>query len=298
MAEDPRNRAFRAERSRQLRRLVAEHRAAAESARRLLADARAGIRARLAEAGLSDFQAFQLPQIERSIDQAMAELAEALAANGARGAANAHAIGVDLVDAPIAAGGVRIAGLLPEVDPRQLVAIRSFMTGRLRDVPRAIGERVKSQIGLVMIGAQTPGEAVGGISSLIEGGRGRAVTILRTEMGRAFSVAGQERMDQASELLPGLQKQWRRSGKIHSRVAHDLADGQIRDVDRAFDVGGIKLMYPRDPAAPAKHTVNCGCASLPFMESWDVIRPGRQPFSDDEIRNSRIKRDLDGALAA
>ena len=77
----------------------------------------------------------------------------------------------------------------------------------------------------------------------------------------AFSVATQERQTQAAEILPGLKKQWRRSGKVHSRTAHDLADGQIVDVDKPFMVGGVPLMYPRDPKAPAKETINCGCVS-------------------------------------
>ncbi len=52
------------------------------------------------------------------------------------------------------------------------------------------------------------------------GGRSRGLTVVRTELGRAYSVAGQARMAQAMEELPGLRKQWRRSGKIHSRLTH------------------------------------------------------------------------------
>ncbi len=109
--------------------------------------------------------------------------------------------------------------------------------------------------------------------------RGRALTIVRTELGRAYSVAGQQRFDQAHEVLPGLQKQWRRSGKIHSRASHDRADGQVRDVDKPFDVAGVQLRFPRDPLAPAQETINCGCTSLLFMASWEVVTPGRLPFT-------------------
>ena len=131
----------------------------------------------------------------------------------------------------------------------------------------------------------------------IEGGRGRAMTIVRTELGRAYSTATQQRFEQATSVLPGLKKQWRRSGKVHSRIAHDLADGQIRDVTEPFDVGGVQLRYPRDPKAPPSATVNCGCSSLPYMESWDVRQPGRQPFSAQEQRLSPQKRDLAAAMS-
>lgn len=49
---------------------------------------------------------------------------------------------------------------------------------------------------------------------------------MRTELGRAFSAAAQERMEAASKIVPGLKKQWRRSGKLHPRIHHDLADGR------------------------------------------------------------------------
>lgn len=122
--------------------------------------------------------------------------------------------------------------------------------------------------------------------------RGRAIAIMRTEMGRAFSVAAQERMTLAREHVPGLRKQWRRSGKVHSRIAHDLADGQVRDVDKPFKVGTVSMHYPRDPKAPASETINCGCVSLPFMEDWTMSRPGRQAFSDEEVFNNPMKRDI------
>ena len=37
--------------------------------------------------------------------------------------------------------------------------------------------------------------------------------------------------------------------------------------------------FPRDPNASARNTVNCGCASLPLMESWQVRHPGPRPFA-------------------
>jgi hypothetical protein len=84
--------------------------------------------------------------------------------------------------------------------------------------------------------------------------------------------------------VPGLQKQWRRSGKLKPRLEHDLIDGQVRDVDKPFTVtpfgqAPVQLMFPRDPKAPAKQTINCGCDSLPYMASWTVKTPGRQPGS-------------------
>lgn len=286
-----RDKAFRNERARQLRRLTAAQRAALADVKDLLEEGRRRVQAELAAAP-SEFEAWQLPNIQQSIDLALKEVGEEMGRRGADHLLAAHGLGVDLVDKSIEAGGVRLAALMPEVDLRQLMAIRAFLIDRMKDVTAEVAAKIKGQIGLVMIGASTPADAVTGIAGMIKGGRARAITVMRTEMGRAFSVATQDRQAQAAEILPGLRKQWRRSGKVHSRIAHDVADGQIVDVDKPFIVNGVELMYPRDPKAPAAETVNCGCVSLPHMEDWEVRQPGRTPFSDEEVFKNPVKRDL------
>ncbi|MFC7455521.1 hypothetical protein ACFQPI_20940, partial [Insolitispirillum peregrinum] len=113
-----------------------------------------------------------------------------------------------------------------------------------------------------------------------------------TELGRAFSAAAQGRMTQATKSLPGLKKKWRRSGKIQSRHTHDLADGQVVDVDKPFVIGGEEMMYPRDPAASASNTVNCGCMVIPHMEHWRTSFPAEKPFTTAELARSPEKRDI------
>lgn len=244
----------------------------------------------------SDYQRWQLPQLKRSIESALDEFERGGARALSDGARQAFAAGQSLVDDPIEAGGVRIAAVLPELDTRQLAAMRTFMVDRIGDISSTTARRIAGELGLVTIGAESPGDAIGNIADLVEGGRTRAITIVRTEVGRAFSVAADERMTQAAEILPGLKKQWRRSGKIHSRLHHDSIDGQIRDQDAPFTLGnGVQIMFPRDPAAPVGETINCGCESLPYMESWDVKNPGRVPFTDRELQLSQTKRDLHDA---
>ena len=223
----------------------------------------------------------------------------------ADGASRAWQAGQELVDAPIDAGlslggpRVRVSAILPSPDVRQLRAMRTFLTDRLAGpVTTQMTGRVNAQIGLIMVGAQTPAEAADQVGRILESTRRRARTIIRTELGRAYSTAGQERMGAAKKHLPGLKKQWRRSGKFHSRIEHDAADGQVQDVDEPFRVGGVDLMYPRDPAGPPRETINCGCQSLPYMGSWaadDVMRdPGRRPFTDEERAAREERADLEG----
>lgn len=245
----------------------------------------------------SDYQLWSLPQLQRSMELALSEMDQAISSALGSAASRSWEAGQELVDGPIEAGGIRISAVLPEIDIRQLQAMRTFMTGRIRDISTTIANRINAQLGLVIIGAQSPSDAVAAIKDLLEtGGRSRAITITRTELGRAFSTAANERMVAAAEHLPGLRKQWRRSGKIHSRLHHDSIDGQIQPMDEPFVLGnGVRIMYPRDPAAPAAETINCGCESLDYMENWDVTNPGKMPFTDQELALSATKRALEQA---
>ncbi|MEW6330233.1 MAG: phage minor head protein [Pseudomonadota bacterium] len=242
----------------------------------------------------SDYQAWSLPQLEQQIRQVLAEFRTSASQTIGSAASRSWEAGIASVDAPLAAGGAHIAAVLPLIDTRALSAMRTFMVGRIADISETAARKITSELGLVIIGAQTPSDAIAKIAAQLEtGGRARATTIVRTELGRAFSTAAHERQSLAAEILPGMKKQWRRSGKIHSRLHHDAIDGQIQDVDKPFVLGnGVKIMYPRDPAAPAAETINCGCESLPYMDSWDVQTPGRRAFSEREIALDKTKSDL------
>lgn len=293
MSDDP-SKEFEAERDRQAGRLDAIEAKTRAEVGKLLGEAEAEIRTILAGQP-SDYQQWVLPHLEASIRQSMADVAGGMVDAATDGVSSAWGAGVDLVDRPVAAAlGLELHSLLPSVDTRQLMAMRTFMTGKMKEVAAEALARINSELGMVMVGIRAPSDAVGAITDILgEKARGRAFTILRTETGRAYSTAQQERQSQAVKVLPGLRKLWRRSTKRHSRVSHDHADGQIVEVDKPFLVGGTAIMYPRDPAAPAKHTINCGCLSLPHMADWEVKHPIDKPYSADELAASPIKRRMD-----
>lgn len=295
MNDRERNRRFRAEQAKIRRGQTHLQRDTAKEVKRLLTLAAERIKQQL-KASPSEWEAWYLPQLQRAVRQAMDEMsmeAGTLLRNGARAS---WENGVALIDEPIKAGGVNIAAAIPEVDTRQLMAMSAFLTDRVSDISLTVANRINSELGLVMIGSQSVGDAINKVDGLVEGGRTRAISIVRTELGRAYSMATQQRQEQAAEVLPGMKKQWRRSGKLHSRPEHDAADGQIVDVDKPFIVGGVALMFPRDPAAPIGETINCGCESLPWMESWEMSTPGRKPFTDDEMARSPFRRALQDAM--
>lgn len=299
MSDDDRERGrrFAAERQKVLREGVGIQRDTAARLKELLAEAERRIVQILKDAP-SDFRLWQLTELQRQVRAELAKFEpDAMAVLNA-GLDNSHAAGQALVDRPLAAGGVDLSGDLVRLDIRKLDATREFMVTRIRDIAEQAVSRISGDLAMVVTGVLSPEDAARNVATVLgEGGMKRARVIVRHEVGRAFSVATQERQSQAGAILPGLKKQWRRSGKIHSRFEHDAIDGQIRDVDKPFDLpNGVKLMHPRDPAGPIGEVINCGCSSLPYMEHWRVMRPGRQPVSDEERARSPGKRIISDAF--
>lgn len=294
MTPSERNRAFDREQRKLLRAQVGLLNDAAAEIRRILTLGITRIRSALAGAP-SDYQQWQLPQIEAEIERTLTTTRSQAQAEAIKHIFTAWQAGADLIDKPLAAGGLTIAGLVPQISTRQLDAIKSFMTDRLRDATADAINKVNADLGLVMIGAQSPSDAVTSITRTLEGTtRERAATIVRTELGRAYSVASQARMNAAAEVI-GMDKVWRRSGKRHQRIGHALADGQRVAHDEKFKIPDrdgviVELMYPRDPAGPPGETINCGCVSIPKPRGWITTTPDRVPFRQDELdSNPQLK---------
>lgn len=286
-----RNKRFARARAEKLRESIDLQRDTFGEVKKQLAKAERDIKNMLA-ATPSDYKQWQLVQLQRSVKRALIDIEPALETGLQSGLTAAWGAGRDLIDHPLAAAGVDITADLVAIDTRKLLAMRAFTTERIRDVTAKLTNRINGELAQVAIGTKTPFEATETVAGLLQsGGVKRSGTIVRTQLGQAFSVAAQERKEQAAAIVPGLKKQWRRSGKLHSRYEHDAIDGQIRDVDKPFDLpNGVSLMHPRDPAAPVGEIINCGCSSIPYMESWEVARPGRQPISEEERKGSRGKR--------
>ncbi len=297
-----------AERRRRTRALPRIQRETDAEIGRLLRRADRELRARIAGGGGTEWERWLTPRfraaVRRTIEEIAAPAGEAMAA----AASAAWQAGQDLVDAPIDAAlaleapRARVAAALTSPDVRQLRAMRGFLTGKMAEVTTDMANRANTQLGLIMLGVKTPSEAAAEVGRITGRTRRRARTIIRTELGRAYSTAGQERMQQARAAGLDIRKQWRRSSKLHSRPAHDAADGQVRPVDEPFIVGGERLLYPRDPSAPPAETINCGCQSLPYMASWAardrIAHPGRRPYTDEERAAEPARADLEGQPSA
>lgn len=171
-------------------------------------------------------------------------------------------MGQSLVDAPLKVAGI-YTGF--HISTSGLDVMKDYTNNYLEGLFGDAWTKVRGEISLGMMGAKTPAEVAAAIGknlkskSIFSSIAERAEVIARTEMGTAFSRATQYRMHQAAQYVPDLEKQWRHAGHPKQpRPSHLAAHGQHVPVKDAFTVGGIKMMHPRDPAAPVSETIRCG----------------------------------------
>ena len=248
----------------------------------------------------ADWQQWQMTKLLEQLNAVIEGATGRAAAAVDGGLRSAWQQGEDFIDKPLAAGGLNVELQLPLLDARVLTQLRTFAALRLKDVGTQAAANIGRHLSLVTLGSTSPFYAIKAIQAQLGNETAqRATTIVRTEVGRAFALASYQRLQQAAKLVPGLQKQWRRSGKIHSRWNHDAVDGQVVDVDAFFvlpsENGPVKMLHPHDPAAPIEEVINCGCLALPYRSSWKVMTPGAKPFSQLELQQDGRKAALDQA---
>jgi uncharacterized protein with gpF-like domain len=90
---------------------------------------------------------------------------------------------------------------------------------------------------------------------------------------RDQAIASFERMKASAESAERigykLKKQWLAANDRRVRPAHRKANGQIRELDELFDVGGEKLMHPHDPNGTRENTYLCRCVAIPAIFEKD-----------------------------
>jgi len=245
---------------------------------RMLNDARKEVASRVAA---TEWQAYHLPQLKQAIERAMRAFGDRYGVDLRDVQGDFWNHGVDMVDMPLREIGVWQA--IPEIDTAALSIMREFTTDLVQGLTKDAVRKINQEITMGIMGQKTPYEVMVGVGrnlkdpSVFKSIAARAETITRTECGRVLEAASQARRENAAKVVSGLQKQWMHgeTAKV-PRITHLAAHGQIRNIDEPFDVGGEKLMYPRDPAGSAKNTVNCGCYSIPYHANWGEAAGDRE----------------------
>lgn len=173
----------------------------------------------------------------------------------------------------IAAAGWREGSGRPFVDTSTFILSD---LARARNFLRNVANEVYALLVAEMIDGQQAGEGVDELRTRIERvldvtgtnrWANRAQTIAQTESNRAWNAGVY-----ASALYyepatgAGWTKVWVTRDDGRERASHRRADGQEVPLRDYFQVGGVPMRYPGDPAAPADEVVNCRC-SLELKET-------------------------------
>lgn len=92
-------------------------------------------------------------------------------------------------------------------------------------------------------------------------GMNNAYRIARTEGHRIQNQSAMDAANKAKENGADVVKQWDATLDARTRPHHTLLDGQIRELDKPFEVAGRKAMYPSGFGI-ASEDIHCRCALL------------------------------------
>lgn len=94
------------------------------------------------------------------------------------------------------------------------------------------------------------------------------LTMARTAMTGAQNAGRQLTLDNAKKKGIEVKKEWMATLDGHTRHTHRMLDGQKRDLDKPFEVDGMKIMYPGDPEAHPSLVYNCRCTMVGDIEDY------------------------------
>ena len=259
--------------------------AANKAARAALEGAHKEILSQIARlpADASSYSRFQLQELKRAVERASEDFDRLLTGELKSAQESAFDRGKETVDRTLtdAIGAPpSIAGL----SRTQLLVSQSYSADLVKGLSGAMRDRLNATLSRAFLGGKSVTEIMTEIGrSIGQGNFGivsrRAETIYRTEVLRIQSIATQARLEQAVARGVDAKKMWVDAGTTAKpRPWHLAINRQVQPVNDPFEIpaggpGGAseKLMFPRDPAASAENTVNCGCQEFPWLDSFEGI---------------------------
>ena len=104
-------------------------------------------------------------------------------------------------------------------------------------------------------------------------GMNNAYRIARTEGHRIQNQSAMDAANKAKENGADVDKQWDATLDARTRPHHTLLDGQIRELDKPFEVAGRKAMYPCGFGITSED-IHCRCA---------LLQRAKWSLDDDEL---------------
>jgi 2'-5' RNA ligase len=157
--------------------------------------------------------------------------------------------------------------VVPEVPPSLAEAYLATATNRLARVGDTVWAEVRDEFTAGVLA----GESTAQLAARITGVHGvvaeRATVIARTEV---LSAARGGAYDQVRSTGMTGTHEWLATSDARTRESHREADGQVRPVDRPFQVGSTYLRFPGDPLGAADEVIQCRCDQLFELDEGTV----------------------------
>lgn len=122
--------------------------------------------------------------------------------------------------------------------------------------------------------------------------RTAALRNARTALTTAQNAGRQASIERASRMGIHLRKRWIAVKDGRTRHSHGAADGQVREVDEYFDIGGKHMMYPGDVHGPAKEVYNCRCSMRTVEKDGIEAEPRKMRVVDPESGETLIVNEM------
>lgn len=156
----------------------------------------------------------------------------------------------------------------------RLSAVRDRLTGRSEDhaddlpnrfasFPRNVFDRLRTAVAEALTREESPERLRARVAALMsmEEWDGQVMTMTRTETMTALNAgAFNGALDEQARTGEQWEKRWQATHDQRVRHTHKEADGQVRDLTRAFRVGDARLQFPGDPQGPPEEVFNCRCS--------------------------------------
>ncbi len=187
----------------------------------------------------------------------------------------------------LADAGTKGAGLTmrPLVSHEMLEVLVAYRADLIDDVIGTARTKLTQAVRVATISGEGMPQVAQRIEQLLPSPKGfgtlgnRAEVITRTEFGRVFNTAHDERFSQMQDSrakagMEPLRKRWVHNYGIRQRDNHAAMSGQICDANGWFTIpgSGEKCRYPHDATLSAKESANCRCCIVTVFPEVETLR--------------------------
>lgn len=159
---------------------------------------------------------------------------------------------------------VGVDALFDIANPKVVEWVKQKSLNLVTTVHETSKAKLQSMLAQAVDEGQTIQEISKNIGGLFDGFADyRSTQIARTEVISAHNNGSIEGYKQ-SDVVEG--KEWLATFDDATRDTHAMADGQVVALDASFNVGGMLMQYPGDPAGDAADVINCRCTVLAVLK--------------------------------